>query len=686
MRLLLVSIPIDFPLAVYGLAAQLGEDPRTAGVEVDVLDLDISRLNAYNRKNAEIWRYIAHLERSRPDVVGFSVYLWNHLAFRELAGITRRLFPRIRIVVGGPEVAEARASTPWLREDLATVAVHGEGEETLVELLARFGGAGPADAGSLDLAGVAGASWLADGEVRREPPRPPRRHLGELASPYLSGWLGDDAFTRTDAGPGRYRRALLETYRGCYMQCSYCQWGNGTLSRFAFPTERVLAELTWLLERRVAEVWIIDAMFGFKKRLAKDILRHIAAEKARTGAETGVVCYHNQDFYDPELFELYREAGVTVEVDIQSTAKPVLDRVGRGKWYIESFDRHLEAFREHRVPTSGAADLMIGLPLDRLETFEASVDFLLRRRMRVNLYQTSIIPQTPMGRTLDEDGTVFAPLAPRSVLENATFPVGEVVTARLIGHGVDFFRLFPNTARLLWRLGRGRPGLGRPVDLCRRFGERVWERTGLMFGESHTHESVLAGEVGQSRPVLEDLCVEPAALEPLIELFALERAAGLVAPRDVAGERFGGRAVLAGGGELPSDWLAAAPVYRRAEVEEVPVEYRLDRLLALCRGAARLDRESEAEAEPLPSGDAWRALRSPSPLVALVYRKGPRHSSYRLVDRGLTHALLERMNGFFTIAECLHNLLGPGWAAGDLEPLRRTLASLVDAGFLDLKH
>ncbi|MEO1368773.1 MAG: hypothetical protein AAFX50_16480, partial [Acidobacteriota bacterium] len=190
-------------------------------------------------------------------------------------------------------------------------------------------------------------------------------------------------------------------------------------------------------------------------------------------------------------------------------------------------------------------------------------------------------------------------------------------------------------------------------------------------------------------PVLEALCADPGAREPLLELFALERAAGRVAPRDVAGERFGGRAVLASSGELPADWLAAAPAYRRPEVEEVPVHYRLDRLLALCQADPDPDSgaggDAEPAAEPLPSGAGWRDLRSPAPLVALVYRKGPRHSSYRLVDRALTHALLERMNGFFTIAECLHNLLGPGWAAGDLEPLRRTLASLVDAGFLELR-
>ena len=271
--------------------------------------------------------------------------------------------------------------------------------------------------------------------------------------------------------------------------------------------------------------------------------------------------------------------------------------------------------------------------------------------------------------SLEEDGTVFSPLAPRSVLENETFPARDIITARLIGHGVDFYRLFPQTARLIERLG-----FDRPVALCRAFGEAIWRRGELMFGESHTHDAVLLGESDLIAEVIADLVADLEAGEHVsavaLELFALERAAGDVAPRDVAGHRGQGRAVLEPGGDLPERWLDAAPRYRRAQVAEVALAYRIDQVLAWL---------ASDETEPLP----WSDLQADG-LIALVYRKGQRHSGYRLVDRALTHALLERLNGHFTVAECLQNLLGPVWRSHDLEPIRTMLASLLEAGFVVL--
>lgn len=697
MKILLISATFDFPLGLYCLAAQLAHDPATAGCDVELLHLDLSRLNEYNRKNAEIWRYVARLEEARPDLVGFSVYLWNHLAVRELISVTAKVRPDLPVLVGGPELATPAAAEPWLEEGRVTAAVRGEGEQTLVELVDRLrAGKGPA--------GVGGVSWRKGDtprtvEIVHEPQRSPLSDLSILASPYLTGWVPDGAFEPSSAfepnhafeprgrgGRGsdtlsrlRFSRALVETYRGCYMQCSYCQWGNGTKTRFAFPRERVFGELSWLVSRNVAEVWIVDAMFGYKLSWAKELLRHVIAEKERHGAGTSIVCYHNQDFYDEELFELYRQAGVTVEVDLQSTDAQVLGRVGRGKWTTDSFERHLEAFRRHRVPTSGASDLMIGLPKDRLETFEDSVDYLLRRGMKVNLYQTSIIPQTPMERTVEEDGTVFAELPPRPVLENASFPVSDMVAARLLGHGVDLFRHYPKTARLLWRLGYRGEAWERPVDLARRFGEQVWQRRGLMYGDSHTHDAVLAEEASLVREIVGELAEEagaPQVARPVLEdLLRLEQAAVRVGPSDLPGRRRPGRAVLEGpGGDLPAGrgWLTAKPRYRRDAVEEVSITHRLDEVLGWIE-----------EEGTLPGADAWGELRG-EPLVALVYSKAPRQVSYRLVDAAFTHALLERFTGHFTVEECLANLAGASLYGVDLEPLWGTLASLATGGFVEV--
>jgi radical SAM superfamily enzyme YgiQ (UPF0313 family) len=658
MRIFLVSAPLEFPLANYCLAAQLAATPETRDCDIEILHLDTARLNEYNRKSAEIWRYVARIEAARPDVIAFSVYLWSHLSIRELIAITAQLYPEIAIVVGGPELATTEAAEAWLAEGKVKAAVRGEGEITLVEVVERLGGDG-------DLSGVAGCSWWDGGRVVHEAPRPPVKDLSQLASPYLTGWVPDDFFHRdVPGGRGTFPRALVETYRGCYMQCSYCQWGNGSKLRFEFPQDRVRQELSWILSRNVSRLWIVDAMFGYKKKVALDLLRHVIEEKRRYGAQTGITCYHNQDFYDPELFELYREAGVSVEVDMQSTDRDVLTRVGRAKWYIDSFDRHLEAFRRHQVPTTGSTDLIIGLAGDRLPSFAGSVDFLLRRELRLNLYQTCMIPATPMARTVAEDGAVFSEIPPRAVFRNGTFSVHEMVAARLLGHGVDFFRRYPKTARLLWR-----HGFESPVELCRRIGDLLWERFELMYGESHSSEAALEGEQERIAEILPELCAEEWLLHAARDLFRLEAAASRLSLQE--GGRLS-RPILTGPPEIlwsGEAWLLARPRFRREAVDLVELQARIDRVLALWNHTGEI-----------PAEEAWRGATQ-EPAVVLAYLREGGRITYRAIDQAFTWPLLQRLSGYFSIAECLDNFV-PDWRAQDLAPVWEMLSGLARSGLI----
>jgi radical SAM superfamily enzyme YgiQ (UPF0313 family) len=657
-KIFFVSVPLEFPLANYCLAAQIAAVPETSDVQVTILNLDSGRLRDYNRKNTEIWRYIAKVEEEKPDIIAFSVYLWSNLSIRELISITNKVYPGISILVGGPELSSQQAAESWVRGGGVTAAIRGEGEITIVEIVKRLReGEG--------LAGVQGCSWWNGESVVHECDRPPVKDLSQLASPYLTGWITEDLFDRsTSEKRGAFPRAFLETYRGCYMQCSYCQWGNGTALRFSFPQDRVREELSWILSRRVKMLWIVDAMFGFKKQIAKDLLRHIIDEKRRYGAQTSIVCYHNQDFYDPELFDLYREAEVSVEVDLQSTSKEVLTRVGRAKWYTDSFDRHLEAFRKHKVPTTGGADLIIGLPRDNETTFTDSVNFLLQRGMHINLYQTSIIPSTPMSRSIEEDGIVYSETPPRAVFKNATFPVQEMVRSRLIGHGVDFFKRYPKTAALLWK-----QKFERPVDFCSHLGQLIWSRYGLMYGESHTHDAVLAEKQDLIAELLPELCPKEWLLPIVTEIFKLETAASKLCYPVTGSAPILRRTDVS----LPQNdtWLDVRPRFRSEAVETIRFRYRLDKIL-----------NEWGRTNEVPPEDALRNLER-EPSIALLFLAGWRSTSHIIINSEVVYQLLLRFSGHFTIAACLDSFTR-GWRIQNLAPLRERLTWLAQAGVIEL--
>jgi radical SAM superfamily enzyme YgiQ (UPF0313 family) len=636
MKILLASISLEFPLANYCLAAQILASPSLKGCQVELLDLDWKRISSYERKNAEIWRYLAKLDGEKPDVIGFSVYLWNHLAIRELVTITHLLFPSIRIVIGGPEVATTEAAEEWLQTCAVSVVVRGEGEHTFEEVLRRF-------AQGDDTSGVLGTSGYRSGRFVHEERPPPVKDLGELASPFLSGLVRPDLFDRETTTPqfAPYARVLMETYRGCYMQCSYCQWGNGSSARFEFPEDRLKQEISWLLSHNVCAIFFVDAMFGFKKRRAIALLEYIIQEKRNLGARTRFSLYHNQDFFDPHLFDLYREADAAIEVDLQSTNRDVLNRLGRGRWHTDTFDRHLTAVREQRVPTTGAADLIIGIPGDDLESFQESIDFLLRRQMRVNLYQASILPDTGWSRSVKQDGTVFSPLPPRAILKNSTFPLRDMITARLIGHGTDLFNSFPRTAEVLWRRW-----FKRPVDLCRAVGETIFCNHGLMYGESHQYDWVMGSYLKSLAGLIRTLCPEPDKADVVVELLKFEGA--LAAVTWASGKD---RLCASKNWEVAdTEWMTERPEFRRESVHRVKFRYRIHEFVL-----------------------AWDNNPDPGllesvtehPNAVLFFNDG--RPQYFAIDLAITDRLLQRFNGYFSVKEVLDNLalhlpsLSPVW-------------------------
>jgi radical SAM superfamily enzyme YgiQ (UPF0313 family) len=653
MKVLLVSVSIEFPLANYCLAAQLLTSSKLRGCSVELLHLDWKRLSSYERKNAEIWKYLAKIEQLRPDVIGFSVYLWNHLAIRELAAITRLSLPSIRIVIGGPEVASPEAASAWLQIGGVDVVVRGEGECAFEDVIQRF-------AEGNDTRGVLGTSRNNSGLATHEPSRPPIKGLGELTSPFLlDGLISADLFDR-DGMPPRsspYARVLLETYRGCYMECSYCQWGNGSKARFQFPQDRVQNEISVLLKMGVREIFFVDAMFGYKKATAISLLEYIVHEKRRLGAKTQFSLYHNQDFYDPCLFELYREAGAYIEVDLQSTNRDVLQKLGRGKWQTESFERHLKAIRHQRIPTTGAADLIIGIPGDNLESFQESVDYVLRRDMRVNLYQASVLPNTGWSRTLQQDGTIYSPQAPRAILKNNTFSLQDMITARLIGHGTDLFNSFPRVAGILWRRW-----FKRPVDLCRAVGEFFFRNYGVMYGESHQYEWVLGNFLEALEDMIRRLCPDPEKAEVLVELLKFEGALAAVTWQPGKNQVFPDKDWQVAGDE----WLYACPETRGEGVHRIAFRYRIYQLV--------LDWDQHREPALLDSV-------TENPNAVLFYNDG--RPQYLAIDLGITDRLMRRFNGYFSVREVLENL---DLHLHDMSPVWKMLALLAETGLIRRGH
>jgi len=188
------------PLAFASLAAALLE--RVRGLRVEILDAPALELG---------WRTLAsELRRRLPTYVGLGEEAVGCVECFRLARLAREL--KATVIAGGcffGHVAEEALGT-----GLIDVVVHGEGEETIVELIEALR-SGRED----DLARVRGISYVLDGRVVRTPARPPLADLDRLPFPAYDLLEVARYGARSRNHP---RLAAIELGRGCAAACDFC--------------------------------------------------------------------------------------------------------------------------------------------------------------------------------------------------------------------------------------------------------------------------------------------------------------------------------------------------------------------------------------------------------------------------------------------------------------------------------
>lgn len=234
---LLVNPPITswssarFPLSLLNLAVTLDRHGS-------------SRIVDGNRDRDVVAATLQAIERERFDAMGISVMGGPQLAPAiAVSQAVRERFPQLPIIWGG--------YFPTLHSDTTMVApyvdyaMHGQGEDSLAELVQVLAGGSPAPE---DLAKIGGLTWRRDGEVVHNPNRPFSRGETSLVLPYEK--LGDPRHYLKRSFLGR-RTASHQAALGCRFRCTFCgvaaMFGGATALPTAARLERELSYLKYEL-------------------------------------------------------------------------------------------------------------------------------------------------------------------------------------------------------------------------------------------------------------------------------------------------------------------------------------------------------------------------------------------------------------------------------------------------------
>ena len=129
------------------------------GADIDVAEFTIN--------NSEDFIF-SEIYKMKPDVIGFSCYIWNMEMILNIASVLRKILPKIKIIFGGPEVSYEFDYI--LENKLADIIIVGEGEKTAFELISFLDGKNNAVSNLDEIDGIA---YLENDNVVVTKPRKP---------------------------------------------------------------------------------------------------------------------------------------------------------------------------------------------------------------------------------------------------------------------------------------------------------------------------------------------------------------------------------------------------------------------------------------------------------------------------------------------------------------------------------
>ena len=203
-----------------------------------------------------------------PEIILFSVYIWNLTVTTETVTILRTLRPDLKIVIGGPEVSHDYEDLSLFKN--VDHLIRGEGECVIEKLCRNLLTGSPRSRTSATTECRAGAETppVEEKHFKNLPKviNAPPADLKTVALPY-------DEYTDEDLA---HRRLYIESSRGCPFSCEYCLSALEDGIRF-FPPENLFPMFGKLIERGGRIFKFIDRSFNANPAHAAEVFRPAAA-------------------------------------------------------------------------------------------------------------------------------------------------------------------------------------------------------------------------------------------------------------------------------------------------------------------------------------------------------------------------------------------------------------------------
>lgn len=390
----------------------------------------------------------------RPDVIGFSVYIWNCNTVWRLCRKLRRVLPDTKIILGGPQVSFSAESLPFTDDDYDYI-IQGEGEKPFFSLAGKI---------------------FANGFV---PPREWNFFLtGKICKCDDTVELDEFPFIYTDENIKSFENRIVyyESSRGCPFRCAYCLSSLCGNVR-SLSLERVKRDLKFFIDKKIPHIKFVDRTFNYDKKRAKEIWKFLIEKHNENFTD-----FHfeiSADILDEESIEILNSAPVglfKIEAGIQSYNEDTLREIGRIS-RLEILTENLKRIAEKNNITLHS-DLIFGLPLENTDSFILSFNEAYKiRSHQLQLGFLKLLPGAPLNGMIEKHGFVFSEEPPYEIISNNYISFSDVIFMKKIE---DVFEKYYNSGRFSFSLDYLEKFFETPFEMYKKIAEKSEEKN-LIF-------------------------------------------------------------------------------------------------------------------------------------------------------------------------------------------------------------
>ena len=355
----------------------------------------------------------------KPDLLVFSLYLWNIEKSLKLAGVLKQRIPGVTILFGGPEVNPDNDFL--LDSDIFNEGIAGEGEVSFVDYI--LGKPKKSIGGLLTKVGYNDFSNL-------------RGSYSADKNPYIAGMMEENLDCTM----------FFETVRGCPFSCNFCYYNKVYDKIVQIGKESLSTFIDYADAHGVTELFLLDPSFnvqpGFDEIL--DLLIDLNSDKRFT-----IATELRADFLtDSQINKLSQLNLIEAEIGLQSTNPQALEAMGKRDSSKKTIER-TQAMSKAGI--SCKVDLIVGLPGDTLDSFKKSVDEVYASDIydNVQVFRLSILPGTEYAINRQKYGIVADRKPPYYIESTPTFSSTDIIEASEYAEELFEVSLYPVTPFLL---------------------------------------------------------------------------------------------------------------------------------------------------------------------------------------------------------------------------------------------